>query len=152
MAPRRCRSCKLVGPGTEIPVLARGSYWAEWHLCGRCWGLLVIGLRSQLQADDFNPYLQLKEMRLRDRGVRAAIGEGLRLVKGEAPALGPRELAVQEEQWLLLELQAIVREVEESARFAVPIDVWQSLHQRLGQLRAEVRALRQRYPGIDGPT
>src|ERR1051326_7388179 len=105
MAPRRCRSCKLVGPGTEIPVLGRDRHWTEWHVCGRCWGLLVIGLRSQLQTDEFNPCVDLKELRLLGTRVRAAIGEGLRVVKGEAPALSSRELAVQEEQRLLHELQ-----------------------------------------------
>jgi hypothetical protein len=152
MAQRQCRSCKMLAPGGEIPVVERGNTWAEWHLCGRCWGLLVIGLRSHLRDQGLNPLIDLEGLRLRPRKVRAAIHEGILVLRGRSTQRQTeREEVLDEEQSLLAELEALTREVQETARFEVPPDVWRTLHQRLGHLRADVRELRQRYPGIEDP-
>ena len=42
--PRWCRVCRVVAPGAELPVLAPGHALQDWHLCGRCWALLELGV------------------------------------------------------------------------------------------------------------
>ena len=41
---RLCRVCRVEAQGAQLPVLMRVHVVEQWHLCGRCWALLQIGV------------------------------------------------------------------------------------------------------------
>ena len=145
MAATRCRSCKVVAPGSEVPVFERAGA-TTWHLCGRCWGLLVVGLRHQDANADLDPFSDLSGRRLRPAHVRAAIREGLTIASRHTfPAQPERDEVLRHEQRLLAELKALAREVEDSDEYQIPAHAWRDVRHRVLQLRTEMRELRQLY-------
>jgi hypothetical protein len=145
MVARRCRSCRISAPGASITVARPRAAATDWHLCGRCWALLTVGLQHQLDVPDPD----LHGLTLQAVDVRAAIDAGLREVTLNAPQ-GPstRDELLEQGEQLILDLQAVVLEVQASARFGIPPSAWRDLRQRTAQLHGHVRELRLRY--LDG--
>lgn len=152
MAARRCRSCKALAIGGEVPVVGLSGRWLEWHLCGRCWSFLVLGLRTHLGNAGLDPFLELEGLRLRPSQVHAAIREGTRVVSHHStPPPTPREVMLEQNQWMLEELEDLVQDVEANARRNAPGPAWETLRQRIYHVRGRLRELRRRYPGVDAP-
>jgi hypothetical protein len=114
--------------------------------------LLVLGLRSQLGHAEFDPFADLRRLRLRARRVDDAILDGLRIAgRHGTRSQSERHAILEQEERLLGELQALGREIEESANHGIPREAWRDVRQRLLQLRTHLRELRRRYPGLDQP-
>lgn len=146
MAPRRCRSCQVLAPGGEVPVVRPSELWANWHLCGHCWGLLIVGLqRDRPPGTRLNISSELRDLHLSPADVRAAIQDGLRAAGGHTDAHGGRTLPLDDAQRLLADLHALAREVEASATYGAPRQAWSTIRQRIRDIRAEVRDLNRRY-------
>ena len=149
MAPRRCRSCGVLAPGSVIPVIGGAGTWQMWHLCGRCWGLLVLGLRTTEPHADLSQFADVRPLRLRPSMVHAAIQQGLRMLgrHTEDPASRDRDAALEQEEQLVAELQALIREVHDRCSAGVPAEGWRDIRRRIAQLRRQVQGLRHHYPG-----
>ena len=143
----RCRACKALAQGTELAVLNGRGKWRAWHLCGRCWGLLILGLRMHPRAADLDPSSMLRGLELRPREVHTLIAEGLGVIgqHGGMPE-GKRLELIEQEQFLLVELRELVHEVEASARDHEPAEAWRGLRREIARLRERVKDLRDRYP------
>jgi hypothetical protein len=73
-----CRVCRAVGQGEQLRVLAADHQIQDWHLCGRCWSLLRLGLAYADPADNLDDYIDPRGLLLSRAQVHDAIQLALR--------------------------------------------------------------------------
>jgi hypothetical protein len=71
---RPCSVCLVLATGTRLPVLIPGRRYTEWHLCGRCWSLLNLGVPLHDRNDRLEYFSTSNRLLLSAEQVRTCIG------------------------------------------------------------------------------